>query len=327
MQSAFRIEIRAAVLLALLVAGLLSPRGSQAAEATRIVIDTTTMTSPAMAGRVTGAFDETFGKLGVAIEYVQLSTSSQMLEGLVSSSADIVELGYVGVVTGAAARVPFTIVGSASNGGGDVLLVRKDRPVRSVTELRGKTVAVTKGASSWALLLRALDKAGLPPSAVNMINLQPDEAQNAFLTGQVDAWAVWSGSKTDAVNDGNSVTLETGAGIGLIPGQIAVRTEFLRQSPALVIAYLRARQAALDLMTRDPAGSLGAIAASRHLPVERVKTFMAVSAPVNAPVTDAQVADLQRTADLLLKLGEIRRAVNVRDVVDNRYMEQAIASK
>ena len=318
---------RAVLLGSLLAASAGTSTSAAEPKATRLLIDTTTMTSPAMAGRVRKTFDEALATLGVTVEYTQLATSSQMLEGLVSSSADIVELGYVGVATGAAARVPFTVVGAASNGGGDVVLVRNGIPVRGIADLKGRPVAITKGSSAWALLLRALDANGLGPSALTLINLQPDEAQNAFLSGQVDAWAVWSGSKSDAVNADNSTTLVTGAEMGLIPGQIAVRTAFLDQNPALVVAYLRARQHAMDLLVNDAPATLAAIGAARRTPPARVEAFLQISAPANGIVTDQQVADLQRTADLLFKLGEIRRQVSIRGLVDNRYMAEALAAR
>jgi sulfonate transport system substrate-binding protein len=320
-----RRTVTAAMLLS--IAGLSQAARAAGPQAHRIILDTSTLTSPAMAGRATGLFKDAFAKLGVAVDYTQLLTSSQELEGLVSSSADIVELGYVGVATGAAARVPFTVIGAASNGGGDLLLAHKDSPVRSIAELNGRTVAITKGSSAWALLLRALDKEGMAPSAVKMINLQPDEGQNAFLTNQVDAWAVWSGSKTDAVNAGNSLTLITGEEIGLIPGQIAVRNGFLEQNPALVVAYLRARQQALQrLIEGARAQTLDAIGAARKIAPEKVEAFMKISAPANAVITDGQITDLQRTADLLYKLGEIRRQVVIKDMVNNRFMQEALAA-
>ena len=36
-----------------------------------------------------------------------------------------------------------------------------------------------------------LDKEGINAKDVNVIQLQPDEAQPAFESGSVDAWAIW----------------------------------------------------------------------------------------------------------------------------------------
>ncbi|MDI5790987.1 hypothetical protein PO124_29075 [Bacillus licheniformis] len=36
-----------------------------------------------------------------------------------------------------------------------------------------------------------IDKAGLKPTDVNIIQLQPDEAMPAFDSGAIDAWSIW----------------------------------------------------------------------------------------------------------------------------------------
>ena len=50
---------------------------------------------------------------------------------------------------------------------------------------------MAKGSSAFNLLYRALDKEDINAKDVNVIQLQPDEAQPAFESGSVDAWAIW----------------------------------------------------------------------------------------------------------------------------------------
>ena len=58
-------------------------------------------------------------------------------------------------------------------------------------DLKGKKVAVAKGSSGFDLLYHGIDKAGLKPEDVELIQLQPDEALPAFESGAIDAWAIW----------------------------------------------------------------------------------------------------------------------------------------
>jgi sulfonate transport system substrate-binding protein len=71
------------------------------------------------------------------------------------------------------------------------VFVKADSPVRSLSELRGKKVALQKGSSANYLLLEALKKAGVRYDEIRPVYLPPADARAAFESGNVDAWAVW----------------------------------------------------------------------------------------------------------------------------------------
>ena len=77
-------------------------------------------------------------------------------------------------------------------GCGDQILVHADSPIRSVADLRGKSIAVAKGSSAHGHTLgSARERAGLTPADVKLVFLQPADALSAFTQREVDAWAVW----------------------------------------------------------------------------------------------------------------------------------------
>jgi sulfonate transport system substrate-binding protein len=293
----------------------------------KIIIDTTVSSGLNMAGRARQVYEDYFKKLGVDVQYVQLFTTSQLLEGISSGSVDVVEFSYIGIATGAAARVPFSIIAAANNGGGDLLLVPKASSVKTLADLKGKTIGVAKGSSSWAMLLRALAASGLSPTDVQIINLQPDEGQNAFLAKRIDSWSIWAGMKTDAVNDDNSALITTAEQVGLIPGLVAVRNSFLEQNPDLVVTYLQARQKSLELLTNERAATIEAIAKARNLTGPRVEFFMKSSAPRNDRISEENIVSLQSVAQLLHKFGETRRSVDIAPFVNNEPMKKALQGK
>ena len=67
-------------------------------------------------------------------------------------------------------------------------------PIRTVADLKGKKVAVTKGAGSHFLLLAALAKAGLSFKDISPAYLTPADGRTAFIGGNVDAWVAWDHS-------------------------------------------------------------------------------------------------------------------------------------
>ena len=50
---------------------------------------------------------------------------------------------------------------------------------------------VGKGSSAHGHILGQLEKAGLSPSDVKLVFLQPADALSAFTQRQADAWAIW----------------------------------------------------------------------------------------------------------------------------------------
>jgi sulfonate transport system substrate-binding protein len=95
-------------------------------------------------------------------------------------------------IFGAAANAKIKVVSVYGGGArGDQILVQANSAIRSVADLRGKTIAVTKGSSAHGNILDQLDKSGLKPANVRLAFLQPADGFSAFTSGRVDAWAIW----------------------------------------------------------------------------------------------------------------------------------------
>lgn len=60
-----------------------------------------------------------------------------------------------------------------------------------MASLRGKTVGVPEGTSGEMILLQALAKAGMTLDDIQKVNLDPATLVPAFISGQVDAAAIW----------------------------------------------------------------------------------------------------------------------------------------
>ncbi|MEK6709291.1 MAG: ABC transporter substrate-binding protein [Nitrospinota bacterium] len=69
--------------------------------------------------------------------------------------------------------------------------VRPDSGIHSVADLKGKKVGVTFGTSSDLYLVEVLKRAGIAPSAMERINVQPSNMTALFDAGKVDAMVMW----------------------------------------------------------------------------------------------------------------------------------------
>ena len=115
--------------------------------------------------------------------------------------------------------------------GADGLIAKSD--IKSVKDLKGKNVAIELGGSDHLFLLKCLENAGLTTKDVNLVNMSTGDASNAFISGQVDAAAIWEPSLSMAQKEtgGNILASTKDAEYeGLIPAVLATNGNALKLS-------------------------------------------------------------------------------------------------
>lgn len=88
------------------------------------------------------------------------------------------------------------------------IVVPKGSAARSFADLRGKTIATTRGSVGHYLVLQALDAGGFPPSVVRVTFLAPGDAKAAFSSGSIDAWATWVPYLSAALKEGARIVFD-----------------------------------------------------------------------------------------------------------------------
>ncbi len=128
------------------------------------------------------------------IEWSIYPAAVNLHEALKADAADIGGANDSPTVSAIANGSNVSAVAAWGNGGsGTYILVPKDSPIRSVEDLRGKTVSpTTRGSVAHFLVVGALQKAGVPLDQVKLAFLSPVDAGAAFASGSIDAWATWN---------------------------------------------------------------------------------------------------------------------------------------
>jgi sulfonate transport system substrate-binding protein len=138
--------------------------------------------------RAAGALDN----LPYQVVFSTFTSGPPQVEAATAGKIDFAITGNTPPIFGAASNAKVKVVSAYDGGGtGDQILVHADSPIKTVADLRGKTVAVGKGSSGHGNILGQLDKAGLTTSDVKLVFLQPADALSAFTQRQADAWAIW----------------------------------------------------------------------------------------------------------------------------------------
>jgi sulfonate transport system substrate-binding protein len=176
-------------------------------------------------------------KLPFKAHWADFTSGPPMLQAMGAGSVDVGGVGDAPPVFAAAGGSQIAVVSAlAGDPAASAILVPANSPIRSVAQLRGKSIAVAQGSSADYHLLAILTKAGLSIKDVTPDYLQPAEAQAAFAAGHVAAWDVWSPFVEQAEAQDHARVLADGASIGQTYGfQVASRAALANPSKAAAI--------------------------------------------------------------------------------------------
>ncbi|MBU3824212.1 MAG: sulfonate ABC transporter substrate-binding protein [Candidatus Oceanisphaera merdipullorum] len=139
-----------------------------------------------------GTLEERLAGQGIDIKWIEFPGGPQLLEGLNVGSVDFGTTGETPPVFAQAAGADLLYVAYEPPAPtSEAILVSQNSPIQSVTDLKGKKVALNKGSNVHYLLVRALEEAGLKYSDIQPVYLSPADARAAFERGSVDAWVIW----------------------------------------------------------------------------------------------------------------------------------------
>jgi NitT/TauT family transport system substrate-binding protein len=130
-------------------------------------------------------------KYGIRLEERMFPKGPDIMPAIVSGDIDIAALASDGAISGRANGVPiYTVAGFAR--GGARIVAGADGGIKTLKDLKGKKVGVTRGGAQELLLLAELDKAGLswadkPGKDVQIVYLAFADLNQALAAKQIDA--------------------------------------------------------------------------------------------------------------------------------------------
>ena len=141
------------------------------------------------------------------------------------------------------------VVVDVSNGA-DVVVGR--RGMRTMRDLKGKSVAVESSALGAFVLSRALTLNGMQASDVDVVHLESNEQPSAFEKGQVDGAVTFDPYRNQLLRAGARTLFDSAQIPGEIVDLLAVRANVVDKQPKAIHALLVGWFSALDYMKVDP---------------------------------------------------------------------------
>jgi NitT/TauT family transport system substrate-binding protein len=203
-----------------------------------------------------------FRKQGISIKKVTLQSGNDIVLALANRSGEIGYVGYVPAMIARTQGIPVTVVaasdveGTSVNDNWQNILVRSNSSIRTVADLRGKTIAVNalKGVGE-VMIKAALRKRGVNPDSINLLAMPFPTMRAALRNGQVDA--IWTPEPfhSQAINlDGARIVMAPGPVLGRFwpIGCYVARQDWASRNPALARKFRLAINESLRYAQANP---------------------------------------------------------------------------
>lgn len=199
-----------------------------------------------------GWLDEEFKRAGVEVRWVQSHGSNKALEFLNAGAIDLGSTAGAAALLGRINGNPIKAIYVYSKPEWTALVKRADSPIKTVADLKGKRVAVTRGTDPYIFLLRALAEAGLSERDIRPVLVQHADGRAALERGDVDAWAGLDPMMAETELEKGSVLFHRNAELNTW-GVLNVRAEFAAKHPEIVLVALRQYERARLWALENPA--------------------------------------------------------------------------
>jgi sulfonate transport system substrate-binding protein len=261
-----------------------------------------------------GLLAETLRRQGITIEWTEFPGGPSLLEALNIGAIDFGTAGDAPPIFALAAGAPLVYVAyEATASTAEAILVPKDSPITSLTQLKGKKIAFNKGSNVHYLLVRALESVGLSIKDIEPVYLAPADGRAAFERGAVDAWVIWDPyyAAGQAATGAHVLT----DGHGLVPNrQFFLAGRAFATTHRQAIAALRDSLADVDAWARGHTDEIAAqMAPKLGIPASILKTATARLGFGVKPIDAEALAEQQRVADSFYALGLIPKPLTISD--------------
>ena len=267
--------------------------------------------------------EDDFRDEGIKVTWVFSQGSNKSMEYLLSNSIDIGSSAGVAALISFANGNPIKTVYISTTPEWTALLVKPESEVKSIAELKGKTIAATPGTDPYVFMLRALALESLGLDDVNVVTLQHSDGKNELLRGRVDAWAGLDPLMAQAELEGaaylyRNVDFNT-------YNVISVRQEFAEKYPELVARVLAAYEKARQWAKDHPDEYLSLMVKEARITDEVGRLLLQRTGLGDAAISDKLIRTLVDAGNSLKPSGVIKEDADVErlvaDLTDGSYFE------
>ncbi|RYL88517.1 aliphatic sulfonate ABC transporter substrate-binding protein [Sporolactobacillus sp. THM7-4] len=201
-----------------------------------------------------------FKKRHVNVKLVYFPVYSDSISALNAGKVDANSEALIDCISPISKGVPIkSVFATDYSAGGDGVVAKPG--IKSVKELKGKTVGTEFGTIEHFFLLTALKDAGMSESDIHLTNMSVEDAGNAFIAKKLDAAALWEPFLSKAQTKGKGTKIASSKSYpGLIADLFVMNKKVMKDRPQDVKKIIAAWFDAQKYYHAHPAESLKIIA-------------------------------------------------------------------
>jgi NitT/TauT family transport system substrate-binding protein len=237
----------------ILIAGLLAAGGAQAQEVVRLG-----NLKFAHYGAVS-YIKEIAPKCGIKVEERVFAKGLDVMQAIIAGEIDVGTTASEAAISGRAGNAPIYVVAGFAKGGAR-LVAGQGSNIKSVKDLKGKKVGVTRGGIQEVLLMAELQKAGLtadpaPGKDVQLVFLAYADLNQALLGKNIDAMMQSEPQSSQAINKGfgTEIIKPYDTPIGEPVRTMVMTEKFYTTKRPLAEKFMRCFVQATSAFIKDPA--------------------------------------------------------------------------
>jgi NitT/TauT family transport system substrate-binding protein len=211
---------------------------------------------------------------------------------------------------------------------GSTVMVRKDLPAKSLKDLEGRTFALPSKYSNQNLVIRKLmQDEGVDPATIRFVEMPPPDMPGALATKAIDAYFVGEPHAARAELDGSGRVLYHAKDIWprFISCVLVVTEKLIEERPAVVKDLVRGIAASGEWAERNRLDA-AKVVSPYFRQDEALVRYVLTQPPdrVSYRTLTPEDDEMQQIADMGLAAGILERRLDVRDLLDRRFIPAEI---
>jgi NitT/TauT family transport system substrate-binding protein len=281
-----------------------------------------------------GIAERDFEKRGLKIEWINFTTPNHILQAMVAGEADMGVLTGTNLATAYQQNIQVKAI-AMMTGPTDppvTYFVRKDLGIKSVRDLKGKTIGVNGYGGNFDLFLRRhlVDNGLDPKTDVRIVEILTTQIIPALVSKQIDAGVVDGIFAATALKHyaNDMVPLFTYWDVAPFKNGwngfvLAVNDSYLAKNRKTVVQFVRACLDAVQSIHQNPQQGIKlyveATGNKNALNLEKANDV-----PLDAKIL---IPELQSEMDLMVQFGYSKIKVNASQIVDHSLLDEAAGIK
>lgn len=263
---------------------------------------------------------EIAAKNGWTVKVIDFPSSAQRATALAQGSIDMAMLGWAAAIKMRTDGLPVVAIANSFSAG-YAFVAKKNSGIKTIADLKGRSVAITIGSMNEMHLLSQLATAKVPASDVKIVQMNLTDMPLALGRGDIDVMVSDEPASSVALSAGLGELLKypNDTSMGGINANVTTTESFIASNAAATAMVIRALADATDFLNSNP-NKLIEIAKGIFKRDDAIVKTALTNIKLDYRIKTSEVAAL---ADWQLQLKQIKSKPDMDKFINQTFLQQA----